>query len=550
MAIDLPPVMPPQLASQAQIAQAEGVQSGSRVEVSIGGIRVQVIGNQHLPEAELRELLAAEATPSAAITALTRRYYNTGHFLVGLHYYRRADTVVVLVSQHTLSGVRGDATVRRHFRSLVGDRDLTLEEYDRARVLADMQATRRGVSYRVSYEVHYDNQVILDFIAEPDADYRASRGAIELNNQGSRYLGRYFGFAGFSHQFGTGSKLDGAYQTAFVDLGGAEDGESYHQLDVALDHPFHVGLYGLEINHVRYEREPQVAVDNPNAGFCLPPLILCQPDEIQTSVPLEAEINRLGFSGEQLLSSTPRRRISLFEGFDYIDSEITTAGQGSSSGALLEERYGVVSVGAKYAARGRLGQRPDFLTAQLALKVGVGGDDGTLQGRSDGTASITSRSADFVVLQPRLAYKFDLTPAWTTTFNLHGQLSTDTQLPQQQQFVLGGLGSLSGYLPGALIGDQGVFVHVGLQRSWQLADFTVIPSVFIEYGATRFNDTDGALGDNQTVSDAGLRVKVLPGDNGLESELVVARTLSESVADADRLDAFEADFFWRVRWSF
>ena len=40
------------------------------------------------------------------------------------------------------------------------------------------------------------------------------------------------------------------------------------------------------------------------------------------------------------------------------------------------------------------------------------------------------------------------------------------------------------------------------------------------------------------------------GDSGLESELVVARGLGDDVADSARLEAFEADFFWRVRWSF
>ena len=549
MAIDLPPVMPPQLASSAQIAEAEQGTSSSKVEVTVGGIRLQVIGNRYLSNADLRELLLAEATPSAAITALARRYYNTGHFLVGLHYFRRGDTVVVMVSQHTLKGVRGDPAVRRHFRSLVGDPDLTLAEYDRARVLADMQAQRMGVSYRVSYEVHYDKQVILDFIAEPVADHQPSSGAIEVNNQGSRYLGRYFGLAGLSHEFGDGSKLNLGYQTAFVDLGGAQDGESYHQLDARVDRPFHFGLFGLDINHVRYEREPVVAEEDPTAGGCV--LFFCLPGTVFVPVPLEAEITRLGVDGEQLLSSTPRRRISVFEGIDYVDSEIVGDTKASRSEVLLEERYAVASVGAKYAARGRLGQRPDFLTAQLALKVGVGGNDGTLRDRGSSEVSITNRNADFVLLQPRLAYKFDLTPAWTTTFNLHGQLSNDVQLPQQQQFVLGGLGSLSAYLPGALVGDQGVFFHIGVQRRWQFETLSLTPSVFVEYGAARYNDTDDDLGDSQTISDAGIRVTVIPaGDSGLESELVVARGLSDDVADPARLDAFEADFFWRVRWSF
>jgi hypothetical protein len=162
MAIDLPPVMPPQLASQIQIEAAARVETAAITAV-IGGINIRVVGNTQLSTAQIEALLAESESPSDAITSLTRRYYNAGHLLVSVSYYRVENTVTVLVSQAAVKGVRGNPQVTAHFASLVGDRDLSLAEFDRARVLADLQAERAGLAYSIAYEQHYDNQVILDF---------------------------------------------------------------------------------------------------------------------------------------------------------------------------------------------------------------------------------------------------------------------------------------------------------------------------------------------------------------------------------------------------
>ena len=58
MAIDLPPVMPPQLATQEQIQQAERFE-GAVVERRINGVLLRVMNAPYLSAEQLQALLAA-----------------------------------------------------------------------------------------------------------------------------------------------------------------------------------------------------------------------------------------------------------------------------------------------------------------------------------------------------------------------------------------------------------------------------------------------------------------------------------------------------------
>ncbi len=544
MAIDLPPVMPPQLASQIQI-EASASEKSAPISAVIGGITVRVIGNQLLSNTQVEALLAEAETPSAAITALTRRYYNAGHLLVSVSYYRLDDTVTVLVNQALVKGLRGNSQVTSHFAGLVGDPDLSLAEFDRARVLADLQAERAGVSYSIAYEQHYDNQVILDFREQVIADHDATDFILEMNNKGSRFLGRYFGLAGLKHQFGNGTELNVAYKTIFESLGEAGDGDDYQQFDLALEHPFTFGLFGIESSHIEYQRHPQVPTSAAGGGLCLPLLNNCAVSGAVETVFLDAEIDSIALSGEQVVYSNPVRRWSAFERIEHISSEIRSASQ---SAPLLDENYDTLELGAKYSQRGSLVEAPSYLKAQLSLKTGFG-DGGSFASDSSDAVSIGKREAEFILLLPKLGYKFALAPDYEFALNFNGQFADNTQLPQQQQFVLGGMNSMSAYLPGVIIGDNGYFAHLAVNGKHQWWGLAWESSLFAEYAATKFNNARGELAPNQSLADAGFRLSLKPG-LGLETELLAAVPVFDDVVDESRLESLEADFFWRLRWVF
>ncbi|MFT6592221.1 MAG: hypothetical protein ACJAU3_000274 [Zhongshania sp.] len=557
MAIDLPPVMPPQLATSAQISAYSAV-SATEVSATINGTNVRVLGNRYLSDADVKNILSSAKTPAEGIINLTKRYYQSGHLLVRIRYAREGDDVVVFVEQLTLSDIRVDADIQPYFEGLVGDTDLSISEFDRARILANLKAERGGYEYSMSYQETGDNTVALVMTKAAVENYDSTDYILEANNKGSRFLGRYFGLAGIKHRFEDGTELSLAYQTAFTDLGESRDGENLDQFSVSVDRPFVSGLYGLDLSYVEYSRDPKIA--QTQTGLCILGLLGCGTSTSITTVNLDAEILQAAFRGEQILFSGIDSRLSVTEKLEHIDSVVEQAG---TSSKLLEETYQIVDVGVKYQkSRYKTDELPAAqLNAGLNFLAGFG-DGGTLDNYGEYQAAFmtqnpgisvpdvvpAARTAEFMALQASARYMVRIADETLLSFSANGQFA-DEQLPQQQQFVLGGMNTLSAYLPGVLVGDEGYYINASLEKTFTWNEYKISPSVFAEYGASWFNNTNSEFGDTQSIADAGVRLRIEFTDY-LFTEFVAALPIYDDVANSDELNALEADFFWRVRFTF
>lgn len=557
MAIDLPPVMPPQLATPAQISAYSAV-SATEVSATINGTNVRVLGNRYLSDADVKNILSSAKTPAEGIINLTKRYYQSGHLLVRIRYAREGDDVVVFVEQLTLSDIRVDADIQPYFEGLVGDTDLSISEFDRARILANLKAERGGYEYSMSYQETGNNTVALVMTKAAVENYDSTDYILEANNKGSRFLGRYFGLAGIKHRFEDGTELSLAYQTAFTDLGESRDGENLDQFSVSVDRPFVSGLYGLDLSYVEYSRDPKIA--QTQTGLCILGLLGCGTSTSITTVNLDAEILQAAFRGEQILFSGIDSRLSVTEKLEHIDSVVEQAG---TSSKLLEETYQIVDVGVKYQkSRYKTDELPAAqLNAGLNFLAGFG-DGGTLDNYGEYQAAFmtqnpgisvpdvvpAARTAEFLALQASARYMVRIADETLLSFSANGQFA-DEQLPQQQQFVLGGMNTLSAYLPGVLVGDEGYYINASLEKTFTWNEYKISPSVFAEYGASWFNNTNSEFGDTQSIADAGVRLRIEFTDY-LFTEFVAALPIYDDVANSDELNALEADFFWRVRFTF
>lgn len=561
MAIDLPPVMPPQNASTAEI-QSIRTSSASAVEEQIQGTRVRVYGNQYLSDTELRALLNEATTPSEAVVSLAKRYYTDGHLLVQVNYARMADAVAILVSQKSLNKVVGDPEITPYFSDIENDSELKIHEFHTAQVLAGVRAERAGHDYSISYEDAGSGKVNLLFTRSEADDHDPTDLILETNNKGSRFLGRYFGLAGLRHHFDNGTQAQLAYQTAFTDFGESRDGTELNQITFNIDHPFTSGLYGLDITYTDYQREPRV--DNTIPGICvdlplplpLPPV--CTPSQTSSQVVgLEAEILQANLRGEQVLYSSPWKRITLNERLEVVDSTLERQDTGE---VILDENYFVGEFGGKYIQTWYQSEERDAarLTAELKLRAGYG-DGGTLDDYDNYLAQFAApstapdvvaqaRSAEFFALLPSVTYQQRITPEFTATAKVRGQFA-DEQLPQQQQFVLGGMDGLSAYLPGALLGDQGYLATLSIETGFDGAGLNFTPSAFLEYGSAWFNNTRSDLGDAQSVADVGVKLSVKHGKNFL-SEVATALPVYDDVANPEQLESLEVKLFWRLRLTF
>ncbi|MBU0539438.1 MAG: hemin-binding protein [Gammaproteobacteria bacterium] len=557
MAIDLPPVMPPQLATPAQISAYSAV-SAAEVSATINGTNVRVLGNRYLSDPDVKNILSSAKTPAEGIINLTKRYYQSGHLLVRIRYAREGDDVVVFVEQLTLSDIRVDADIQPYFEGLVGDTDLSISEFDRARILANLKAERGGYEYSMSYQETGNNTVALVMTKAAVENYDSTDYILEANNKGSRFLGRYFGLAGIKHRFEDGTELSLAYQTAFTDLGESRDGENLDQFSVSVDRPFVSGLYGLDLSYVEYSRDPKIA--QTQTGLCILGLLGCGTSTSITTVNLDAEILQAAFRGEQILFSGIDSRLSVTEKLEHIDSVVEQAG---TSSKLLEETYQIVDVGVKYQkSRYKTDELPAAqLNAGLNFLAGFG-DGGTLDNYGEYQAAFmtqnpgisvpdvvpAARTAEFMALQASARYMVRIADETLLSFSANGQFA-DEQLPQQQQYVLGGMNTLSAYLPGVLVDDEGYYINASLEKTFTWNEYKISPSVFAEYGASWFNNTNSEFGDTQSIADAGVRLRIEFTDY-LFTEFVAALPIYDDVANSDELNALEADFFWRVHFTF
>ncbi|MGB1908257.1 MAG: hypothetical protein ACPHN3_13005, partial [Spongiibacter sp.] len=320
-------------------------------------------------------------TPAEAVVNLAKRYYTDGHLLVQVNYARMVDAVAILVSQKTLKQVAGDPDITPYFSGIENDSDLKIDEFHTAHVLADLRAERAGDTYSISYEDQGADAVNMIFTRGDATDHDGTDLILEANNKGSRFLGRYFGLAGVKHQFDNGTQAQLAYQTAFTELGESRDGTELNQYTFNIDHPFTSGLYGFDITYTDYQREPRVDSSTPATCIDLPlPLPLpplCTPAQITSqTVELEAEILQASLRGEQVLYSSPWKRITLNERIEYVDSTLKRNDTGE---VILDENYYVGELGGKYIQTWYQSEERDAarLTAELKLRAGFG-DGGTL----------------------------------------------------------------------------------------------------------------------------------------------------------------------------
>jgi len=551
MAIDLPPALPPQPADSALIL-ATKAENSSYIGGKLGSVEVRVFGNRLLDQQTILSVIAGSESPSEVVKELARAYYNAGYLWVQLHYYRVEDTAGVIVSQSIVSEVQGDERITGYFQNLVGDTDPALAEFDTARVLAALKSERIGQNYSVGYKVLGPQRIAMVFDGQAQVEYSSTDFIAELNNKGSRYLGRYFGLVGVQHRNDHGTEFSAAYQGAFIEWGESEDGKSLNQYSLSVDHPFSYGLYGLDLSYVDYARDPEGQFVQP--GNCTL-LLLCSSPTITTAkLYLEAEIQRYGLRGEQVIYSDTSQRLRLKERIEYVDSYIE---EKQTANVLLDERYPVVELGAHYSTR--LQNEKAYLSASLDARFGLS-SSGTLDrygefqqvflAQNPSAASApdvtpAARTGEFIALRPELNYQYPLAPRTVVSATVKGQFANE-QLPEQDQFVLGGMESLAAYLPGVLIGDEGVHLKLELSHAFAWGDFKFRPSIFIEQGQSWYNNTDTDLGDAQKVADAGIALTV-DLTRGLTSYWAMARNISDDVIDEELLEASEADFFWRLR---
>ncbi len=557
MAIDIPPPMPPIQADvrsiEAAKAQARGV-----VKTGFADYQVEIVGPALLSKARIDAVMSRAKNPSQAVLGLNNAYYSQGHLLVGLHFALVGKKLSIYVVQGKLANVVTPPALNQFFKPLIGDTDLTFGEFDRRRLLADIKASRAGEQVSVSYRRASADPADITMVltAKSLADYQATTASFQIGNPGSRFLGRYFQQSQLRHTTDYGTEVAFGYESALTSLGDdPRGGKSYDHLQLALDHPTRFGVYGFDISHIVYTQE--VLVDDSGT---------------LREFDFKSKITQLGLNGKQVLVSSARNRFNTYQRIEHIESEFENEDEPQAQDRLLlDEPHTSVEFGLTWFHRFPKGTT---FNADLSGEWGVSSDGDNNAGTLNTLAAASPRELDsrrrtsqFRLIKPKLGLAIPVFKGGNLSFDFIGQFAGDHQVPQEQQWVLGGTGSLSAYLSGLLVGDSGYYGRVVLNLGRFGGDgISVVPSLFVEHGVAEFEDAEAVkdssgnlsvasasgsildVGEAQSVTDAGIRLQFdIAWD--IDLELVVARNVADDNLSQAYLRNNEADFFFNLKKS-
>lgn len=551
MAIDLPPALPPQLTIPATIVEAS--QNEGAYIRRVGDFALQLSGAHHLSTAELDQIFSQASTPSEAIVLMNAWTHRRGYLLVQYIYSRPINGVIhVRAIQKEVGEISGDSAIVNYFKARENDSSPTRSEFVLDGTFANLISDRTGIDYSISYREQEKNRDTLDlFVAgTPAEQYSRWHGSLQLGNQGSRFAGRYFATAALSRDFSSGTRVSAAYQTAIPELGEVGDGDDFSHSQLAVSQPTRFGLYEVDVQQTQYER--RLTTTSESLPGCDLPLLLDQCLQQSSQSPngefdFSADIHQLAVRGQQMLKADIDHRWLFAQQLQWVDSTLEQA----SGESIQDERYATLELGTSY-------QRAQFfdektLKWKLAVSVrgGLGGNSGTLASDKN-TAGVSTgkRSAEFILLKPNASFAYQFHPNYQLTAALIGQVA-DEQLPQQQQWVLGGVDRMSAYLPGVLVGDTGYHLDLSFNRTWELGVFSLAGGVFAEYGSAQYENASGShgtadLGSDSSIADAGIRATLTAWD-WLEVRAVIAESIADDNVDKAVLERAEADFFVVVK---
>lgn len=509
MAIDLPPLPPPEL---SDIQTLKPLTSNAGIELTAAGYPVRIAGVTLLDPDEVKTALSPAKDLSQLVRALNALYRLNGYIAVRLLYVLDGKTLLVHVSEGCIREIDTPPRLQDYLDDLIGDCALTAARYTQAKQLPDLLTDRAGQN--VTTEARFEGtgkDVTLYLESTPDEDYDRTEWSLTFGNPGNRFLGRYFAGAGVRHHTHRGTELTAAYTRALTSLGrnpSGGKGLDALQLGAGFVHPW--GLFSASGSYVEYEQEL--------AGF-----------------DLEAEIGQFELAGQQLLPSRPTARWVVSEKLLYVDSQIEEPTSGLD---LQDETYPAIELGTVYSEAFNLFNLPLSGQAGIALRHGLGDQDGSFP--------ISGRRADFLLARPNGSLTWNMQDKRSLALSLNGQFTSDS-LPQQQQWVLGGHTTMSAWLPGVLIGDSGIHLKLEYQHTpWQLRERPLKLSAFAELGEAEFEDLPSPLDERRRLSDAGLRLNYEICD-GLTLEGVAAVPISDDGLAQDFLDDLRSDAFFSLR---
>jgi hemolysin activation/secretion protein len=442
------------------------------------GFRYVVTGNTLLPAAQLLRVLKHATTPKEALGNLLKAYRDSGYLLVAVTGNVHGTQVAVSVFQGMLTEVKTPEGLGPFFTGLKEDDTLQKSDLELDQILAGAYASRSGQNAHLNVAPAPNPGAAALTVSEtPVPNYFPVSGNLLFGNIGSRYSSDYIAGGNIAANLTHGVQVTGNFQEGLPGLSAESFGSNYYQGGVGASAVTPYGIYGASIGWTHYRLGDLTYPLNPDGN-----------------------IFTLQFNGTQLLYADTATRVSTTEAFNHVQNKETGYYQYYT---LLNQKYDYVSLGGSLNHALTTSGLPGNINVSATFNQGISGVSGTL---ADGIPGVPT--SHFSYATAGVTYRQSLPSGLNAILTGQAQLSADT-LPQEQQWVLGGLGNLSAWDPSAALGDSGYAARFELDApTFSRFETSGVLGAFLETGGATYRTPAPGTSPWQTLSDVGVSLKL------------------------------------------
>lgn len=514
MAIDLPESLEPTRLEMRRPEQA------ATSELHFRGFRLHLYGIQPLPTDDLQALVEPAHDLSAAVRLLADLYVDAGFPAAQLHYLLVDKDLYVLTMRGTVNEIDAPEQLQPYFEPLIGRDPLRDRDLERRRILASLHADRIGQDYAAEFEPTGIETSALR-LREVNGGPDPTQLSVGVSNTGNRFSGRYLVDVFADHSLASGDRFSAGWQTAPGAFNDEQRAERFDEFIAGWSRVHPLGVFGVQAELTRYAyrlRQPLLAINEADARIVQV--------EASWQYPLAAGFDHRIIANAQV--DYTHKRAELDDGT-----------------RLQNEEYPSIELGVEGSWLTPLPKPQQLtLTAGLDLRQGLGSD-------GEPTA-VNERQLRYLIGRPRLTAALVVDDRWELL--LHGELQiTRDTVPEQSQWVLGGVDYLEAWLPGIAVGDSGGLARLQLNylETGGWFGIELIPGIFAEYGHARFERPYQDLRPAGTLelADVGAVIEMRHA-RGLRARASIARGIADNGIDREALDRDEANFYFSVSASF
>jgi len=476
MPLDLPADVsaPPTAAIVAPAPKSEPI------HVDSNGYHYVVNGNLWLSDAAVRAAIESAKTPQEAIQNLDAAYKRTPYFLVALRAEANNKLVAVQVFNGRITQVEGADDVKGYFGGLWGfggvldDVDVQRSDLIRAAANLETYLARQGLRPKINMKPGAETGTTTLVVEQEEIPgAKPWNAGLSFGNLGSRYSSRYTAGATGALRPGGGLELTANVTQGLPGLTADSAGAQYQSAGAGFTLMTPLGVYGASFSGISYK-----------IG--------------ESSAPLypTGDITTVGLTGTQLAYADETKRVTLTQGWTQVDNEVNVF---DNTFNLTDQHYSYLSLGANYIQSFALLGQVANVVASLTLQKGLSPHTGTfIQG---GPAQPNTH---FGLAQASVTYQQSLPYGMNLTASVSGQ-AADSTLPQNNQWVVGGFGNLTAWLPAVMVGDSGALGRVAVgSPTWVWQGYTASASAFAEAGIVRQHYNPANNPTTRSLGDAGI----------------------------------------------